>query len=134
MLQNNQTLLQQKLTEDFIPDSKIVDHMVKMGFHPEIVNMSLRQAVNNMDEAVDMLLRMQGNGTYDNLLTSICGAVSGNISAPSTSEDQSIIAPGNSSITSPGASSSASSAFATAVENIRKTNIENEEAMAVSFF
>ncbi|XP_037050774.1 NEDD8 ultimate buster 1-like [Bradysia coprophila] len=76
MLQNNKTALQQKVSEDFIPDTKIVDEMTKMGFHPEIINMSLRHVSNNMNEAVDMLLRMQGEGTYDNLLTSICGSTS----------------------------------------------------------
>lgn len=76
MLQNNKTALQQKVAEDFIPDTKIIDQMTKMGFHPEIISMSLRQVSNNMSEAVDMLLRMQGEGTYDNLLTSICGSTS----------------------------------------------------------
>lgn len=39
--------------------------------------MSLRHACNNMDDAVDMLLRMQGEGTYENLLTSLCAATAG---------------------------------------------------------
>lgn len=76
MLQNNKTGLQQKASEDFIADSKIVDLMTKMGFHPQIVDMSLRYASNNMDEAVDMLLRMQSDGTYEDLLTSIGGSTS----------------------------------------------------------
>lgn len=114
MLQTNQTLLQEKLNDDFIPDTTIVDHMVKMGFHPEIVNMSLRYAVNNMNEAVDMLLRMQGEGTYDNLLTSICGSTSG---AASSSTPTSL----------------SSSADAAAVGNILRETLDNNEvAMAVS--
>ncbi len=76
---------QQKVSEDFIPDTKIVENMTGMGFHPEIINMSLRHACNNMNEAVEMLLRMQGDGTYENLLTSICGASSGATSSASSS-------------------------------------------------
>lgn len=58
--------------------------MTKMGFHPEIINMSLRHVSNNMGEAVDMLLRMQGEGTYDNLLASICGSTSTSAATTST--------------------------------------------------
>lgn len=87
MLEKNKTELQRKVAEDFVPDATIVDQMTKMGFHPEIINMSLRHACNSMDDAVDMLLRMQGEGTYENLLTSICGSTFGaSSSTASTSE------------------------------------------------
>lgn len=93
MLQNNKTGLQQKASEDFIADSKIVDLMTKMGFHPQIVDMSLRYASNNMDEAVDMLLRMQSDGTYEDLLTSIGGSTSNAslLTAATTSTGESAI-------------------------------------------
>lgn len=89
MLEKNKTELQRKVSEDFVPDTTIVDQMTKMGFHPEIINMSLRHVSNNMDDAVDMLLRMQGEGTYENLLTSICGSTSGANTSTSGSESES---------------------------------------------
>lgn len=113
MLQNNKTELQRKVSEDFKPDAKIVDHMSKMGFHPEIINMSLRHASNNMDEAIDMLIRMQGEGTYENLLASICG---------STSEAN----------TSTASSSSLADVAANVSANIRNSRMEEDvDAMAV---
>lgn len=111
MLQNNKTELQQKVSEDFKPDSKIADLMVTMGFHPEIINMSLRHSCNNMDEAVDMLLRMQGEGTYENLLTSIAGSTSEAIASTSALH---------------------SSALSKAVENLKNSKLEEDtNAMAV---
>lgn len=116
MLQTNKTELQQKVSEDFVPDTTIVDQMTKMGFHPEIINMSLRYAANNMDEAVDMLLRMQGEGTYENLLTSILGTSSEGTNSDGTTPS----------------TSSAASAIAEAVENVKRARLEDDvDAMAV---
>lgn len=113
MLQTNKTELQQKVSEDFIPDTTIVDQMTKMGFHPEIVNMSLRYAANNMNEAVEMLLRMQGEGTYENLLSSIGGGTSSDATASSSS-------------------TSAASVAAAVIENITTAKLEDDvNAMAV---
>ncbi|KAJ6638174.1 NEDD8 ultimate buster 1 [Pseudolycoriella hygida] len=83
MLRNNHTALEQKVVDDFIPNSSIVDQMTKMGFHPDIIQMSLRKAKNNLIEAVEMLLSMQSDGTYANLLSSILPSSSS--TTPSTS-------------------------------------------------
>lgn len=76
MLQNNQSELQRKAAEDFIPNATVVDRLTKMGFHPDIVNACLRQACNNMDEAVEMALRMQTDGNFEQMLNGLLTSTS----------------------------------------------------------
>lgn len=50
--------------------------MVNMGFDKAIVDMALRTVANNMDDAIEMLLKYQNDGTYTETLQNIADAVS----------------------------------------------------------
>lgn len=65
--------------------------MVAMGFHGEIIDMALKNSTNEMDAAVEELLRLQANGTYESVLAGLLQAAASTIdlatsqSGPSTS-------------------------------------------------
>lgn len=77
MLQNNQAELQRKASEDFIPNTTVVDRLTKMGFPSQLVDVCLREASNNMEEAVEAALRMQSDGSYEAILANVLGSTSG---------------------------------------------------------
>lgn len=71
MLQDQPEQLRQAAADDFIVDDVSQRSMITMGFNEEIIKMALQFASNDMSKAVEMLLKMQTEGTYDNLLTQI---------------------------------------------------------------
>lgn len=71
MLQDQPEQLRQAAADDFIVDDESQRSMLTMGFNEEIIKMALQFASNDMSKAVEMLLKMQTEGTYDNLLTQI---------------------------------------------------------------
>lgn len=71
MLQDQPEQLRQAAADDFIIDDESQRSMITMGFNEEIIKMALQFASNDMSKAVEMLLKMQTEGTYDNLLTQI---------------------------------------------------------------
>lgn len=71
MLQDQSEQLRQAAADDFIVDDEAQRSMLTMGFNEEIIKMALQFASNDMSKAVEMLLKMQTEGTYDNLLTQI---------------------------------------------------------------
>lgn len=64
-----------------------------MGFHAEIIDMALKKSTNEMGAAVEELLRLQANGTYESVLSSLSQAAASTIdlitsqSGPSTSSN-----------------------------------------------
>lgn len=85
-MQENQSVLKEEFTNQIIPNKSIVEQMKSMGFHNDMIEMALKNVANNMDEAVEMLLRMQSSGKYEEVLTNlILSADSASGSGPSTS-------------------------------------------------
>lgn len=90
-MQENQSALQEELTREIVPSESLREKMVAMGFHAEIIDMALKKSTNEMDAAVEELLRLQANGTYENVLSGLLQAAASTIdlasgqSGPSTS-------------------------------------------------
>lgn len=65
--------------------------MLAMGFHADIIDMALKKSTNQMDAAVEELLRLQADGSYDGVLSNLmtaAAAVSSSLglaNGPSTS-------------------------------------------------
>lgn len=78
MLQDNQDQLRQ-----LVVDETVVHSMESMGFHPDIIKLALQSALNNMNEAVEILLKMQSDGTYNTMLENVQAAV-GAVAGPSS--------------------------------------------------
>lgn len=75
MLQDNQDQLRKLVVEDFVADENVAVSMENMGFDSDMIKMALRFAINNMGEAVEMLLKMQSEGTYQSVLENLKQAV-----------------------------------------------------------
>lgn len=42
--------------------------MKAMGFHDEMIQMALKNCTNDMEKAIESLLKMQSDGTYDSAM------------------------------------------------------------------
>lgn len=87
LLQENANALKDELANQIVPSSDIVSQMEAMGFHKGMIEMALKTVANNMDSAVEMLLRIQSDGKYDDTLKKIMDLVSTEV-GPSTSSSQ----------------------------------------------
>lgn len=76
MLQTQSEALGQLYDEDFLPDAKTVDAMVAMGFDRALVELALRREGNNMDRALDDVMRLLESGEGERLLEGLVAAVS----------------------------------------------------------
>lgn len=89
LLQENAAVLTAELIEEIVPNANLRKQMVEMGFHVEMIDDALRQTANIMNDAVEMLLKLQADGSYEeklaNLVTSN-SACSSNEAGPSTSQ------------------------------------------------
>lgn len=86
MLQNQAEALRSQYAEDFLPDQNTIDAMVAMGFELPLVMVALQTASNNMDRAVDIVMRMMEGVEGEQLLTNIATAASTNTAGqPTTS-------------------------------------------------
>lgn len=91
LLQENQSALQEELTREIVPSKSLREQILAMGFHAEIIDMALKKCTNEKDAAVEELLRLQANGTYESVLSSLSQAAASTIdlttsqSGPSTS-------------------------------------------------
>lgn len=91
LLQENQSALQEELTREIVPNHKLREQMLAMGFHAEIIDMALKNSTNHMDAAVEELLRLQADGSYEGILSNLLETASsvidavGNYDGPSTS-------------------------------------------------
>lgn len=77
MLENNAPALRQQMMDDFLPDTKAMDEMRLMGFDDALIKLSLRCATNDMNAAVETLLKMQADGTYESMLNNVTNLVGG---------------------------------------------------------
>lgn len=70
-MQENQPALQEELSREIVPSKGLREQMLAMGFHAEIIDMALKNSTNQMDAAVEELIRLQANGTYENILSNL---------------------------------------------------------------
>lgn len=77
------------MAKEIVPDDNIADELVSMGFAIEIARRALQTAANDMAAAIDMLIRMQNNGLYQETLNNLLSTVGNMADAemPSTSTD-----------------------------------------------
>lgn len=71
LLQENQPALKEELTHEVVANEELRNQMLAMGFHAEIIDMALKNSANQMDAAVEELLRLQADGSYDNTLSNL---------------------------------------------------------------
>lgn len=89
MLQEQPEQLRQSMLDDFVADTEALNTMKTMGFNEEIIKMALKASTNDMNRAVEMMLKMQNDGTYSALLSQLIdNAVSG---APTTATSSTCI-------------------------------------------
>lgn len=78
-MQENQSALQDELSREIVPSSGLREKMLAMGFHAEIIDMALKNSTNQMDAAVEELLRLQADGTYEETLSKLLPSVASQI-------------------------------------------------------
>lgn len=93
ILQTNIAELERELLNEIVPKSDVREQMIGMGFPAEIVDFALKSADRNMDAVLEELMRLQSEGTYDEMLEKLIDAVdaaegtsSADGSKPSTSK------------------------------------------------
>lgn len=88
MLQENQSMLHQELLQSVKPDESLCEKILNMGFDIEMIREALKSTSNDMQKAIENLLKMQADGTYQDVLKNVLQHVtsSGNeTNTPSTS-------------------------------------------------
>lgn len=82
LLQDNQEALRLELAQQIVPDTNLHTELVGMGFQTDLVNVALRLAGNNMASALEELLRLQDDDSYDEMLKKIVDVA--NVAGPSS--------------------------------------------------
>lgn len=83
LLQGNQDVLKQELAKEIVPDNELCEQMLNMGFDRSIVEMALRTVANNMDDAIEILIKFQKEGKYDDTLQNLAETLAGNLNGGS---------------------------------------------------
>lgn len=85
MLQENQTVLRDELQQTVKPDENLCQQILNMGFDIELVRNALKNSTNDMQMAIDSLLKMQADGTYNSILKNVLDNLAQTDTTPSTS-------------------------------------------------
>lgn len=91
LLQENQTSLHDEFQKSVKPNESLAQQIVGMGFDIELVRQALTDTTNDMAKAIENLLKMQTDGTYQGALQEALENMSkmasaAGINAPSTSQ------------------------------------------------
>lgn len=91
MLQENQSVLRDELQQTVQPNENLAQQIIGMGFDIELVRKALQNSTNDMQKAIENLLKMQSNGSYESALKEAIETVSkvslaAGVNAPSTSQ------------------------------------------------
>lgn len=91
MLQENQSILRDELQQTVQPNENLAQQIIGMGFDIELVRQALQNSTNDMQKAIENLLKMQSNGTYESALKEAIDTVSkvslaAGVNGPSTSQ------------------------------------------------
>lgn len=89
LLQKNQTALRDELQQTVKPDERLAEQILNMGFDIELIRDALKNSSNDMQRAIDSLLKMQADGTYPDALKKVLESVNIDPNAPSTSSSTS---------------------------------------------
>lgn len=89
ILQQNQSVLRDELQQTVKPDESLCQQILNMGFDIELIRDALKNTSNDMQRAIENLLRMQSEGTYQNALQEVLRNLptSTDRNAPSTSAE-----------------------------------------------
>lgn len=98
MLQNDQTALRDELLQTVKPDESLCEQILNMGFNIELVREALKNTSNDMQKAIDSLLKMQADGTYADALKELLQNININQNSANIFTDQN--APSTSSMPS----------------------------------
>lgn len=88
MLQENQSVLRDELLQSVKPDESLCEQILNMGFDIELIRSALKDTTNDMQKAIENLLKMQADGSYQNALKEVLQNVpslENAINQPSTS-------------------------------------------------
>lgn len=78
-------MLQNELHQTVKPDENLCQQILNMGFDIELIRQVLKNNTNDMQKAIDSLLKMQSDGTYGNVLEEVLKSLPTDPNAPSTS-------------------------------------------------
>lgn len=86
-MQSDQSALSDELQQTVKPNESLCEQILNMGFDIELVREALKNTSNDMQKAIDNLLKMQADGTYTDALKEILRTVTpaNDPNAPSTS-------------------------------------------------
>lgn len=84
-MQSEQSILQNELLQTVKPDESLCEQILSMGFDAELVREVLKNTTNDMQKAIENLLKMQADGTYPDALKKVLETVEANSPSPSTS-------------------------------------------------
>lgn len=68
MLQENSNELRIQLLDDVVPAEKAIAELEEMGFHSVMAKLALQHSLNNVDNAIASMIKMQNDGTYEAVL------------------------------------------------------------------
>lgn len=90
-MQDNQSALHDELLQTVKPDESLCEQILSMGFDVELVREVLKNTTNDMQKAIENLLKLQADGTYADALkeviknASISQSAFSGLDTPSTS-------------------------------------------------
>lgn len=87
-MQENQSVLRDELLQSVKPDESLCEQILNMGFDIELIRNALRDTTNDMQKAIENLLKMQADGSYQDALKEVLQNVpllENAINQPSTS-------------------------------------------------
>lgn len=85
MLQDNPSVLRDELQQTVKPDESLCEQILNMGFDIELVRDALKNSSNDMQKAIENLLKMQADGSYTEALKEVLKNINIDPNAPSTS-------------------------------------------------
>lgn len=71
MLQENQSTLREELANSVKPDEVLCEQIINMGFDIELIRQALKDTSNDMQKAIESLLKLQADGNYQDALKQV---------------------------------------------------------------
>lgn len=84
-MQENQSALRDELQQTVKPDESLCEQILNMGFDIELIREALQNSSNDMQKAIENLLKMQTDGSYTDALKEALENTSIDPNAPSCS-------------------------------------------------
>lgn len=81
LLQENQSSLRDELEQTVKPDESLCEQIMNMGFDIDLVRQVLKNSTNDMQKAIENLLKMQADGSYEDALKDALNSVPMDLSA-----------------------------------------------------